>query len=298
MQYVVFVFSSATPGADDSGIFQVWKRKRAFLPTILPPQAASHCNRSFPRKRSSFSPLSSRPRSAATLLPFRPSSTSSCASGSTRERSDGQSSFFFLREVPQGRRAPVLPTRPRSSSIWWALLENVPFLRPSKSYSVLNVAPVGPWLSCKAASFSYVKKRTDVDSKSTSTLLILFLLPSSTRNISVINSVSPFPASVVSLLNTVRPKDVAFHAITTAWLRKWMHAEPISEQLVKENIPGDDRVDTFDEWAAYARSNAIVNLPPYPCLGHLKISDTLRCVRTVDFPSYRNGGACARVFTR
>lgn len=54
--------------------------------------------------------------------------------------------------------------------------------------------------------------------------------------------------------------DVAFHAITTAWLRKWMHAEPISELLVKENAPGDDRVNTFDEWAAYTRSNAIVGL--------------------------------------
>jgi hypothetical protein len=39
-----------------------------------------------------------------------------------------------------------------------------------------------------------------------------------------------------------------------------MHAEPINKQLTKENIPGDDRVNTFDEWAAYARSNAIVSL--------------------------------------
>lgn len=37
-----------------------------------------------------------------------------------------------------------------------------------------------------------------------------------------------------------------------------MHAEPINDQLVKENVPGDDRVNTFDEWAAYTRSNAIV----------------------------------------
>lgn len=55
--------------------------------------------------------------------------------------------------------------------------------------------------------------------------------------------------------------DVAFHAITTAWLRKWMHAEPINELLVRENVPGDDRVNTFDEWAAYTRSNAIVSSP-------------------------------------
>ena len=41
-----------------------------------------------------------------------------------------------------------------------------------------------------------------------------------------------------------------------------MHAEPISEHLVKENIPGDDRVNTFDEWASYARSNAIVRFSP------------------------------------
>jgi hypothetical protein len=33
-----------------------------------------------------------------------------------------------------------------------------------------------------------------------------------------------------------------------------------SQQLAKENIPGDDRVNTFDELAAYARSNAIVSL--------------------------------------
>jgi hypothetical protein len=62
----------------------------------------------------------------------------------------------------------------------------------------------------------------------------------------------------------LHPKDVAFHAITTAWLRKWMHAEPINDLLVKENVPGDDRVNTFDEWAAYTRSNAIVSLTVFP----------------------------------
>lgn len=103
---------------------------------------------------------------------------------------------------------------------------------------------------------------------------------------------------MVSLLNTARPKDVAFHAITTAWLRKWMHAEPISEQLVKENVPGDDRVNTFDEWATYSRSNAIVSILPCPSIRRLKISDVPRCVLTVDFPSYRNSRAYARVFTR
>ncbi|KAI0255554.1 hypothetical protein BJV78DRAFT_1279305 [Lactifluus subvellereus] len=41
--------------------------------------------------------------------------------------------------------------------------------------------------------------------------------------------------------------NVAFHALTTAWLRKWMHAEPISEHLINENAPGEDRVNTFDE---------------------------------------------------
>ena len=38
-----------------------------------------------------------------------------------------------------------------------------------------------------------------------------------------------------------------------------MHAEPIGEQLVKENVPGDVHVNTFEEWAAYTRSNAIVS---------------------------------------
>ena len=40
-----------------------------------------------------------------------------------------------------------------------------------------------------------------------------------------------------------------------------MHAEPISEHLVNENAPGTDSVNTFEEWAEYARSNAIVSPP-------------------------------------
>jgi hypothetical protein len=54
-------------------------------------------------------------------------------------------------------------------------------------------------------------------------------------------------------------KDAAFQAIPTAWFRNWMHAELINDHLFKVNIPGDDPVNTFDEWAAYARSNAIVS---------------------------------------
>jgi len=57
--------------------------------------------------------------------------------------------------------------------------------------------------------------------------------------------------------------DVVFHAITTAWLRKWMHAEPISELLVNENIPGECRVKTFEDWVAYTRSNSILS-PVFP----------------------------------
>jgi len=41
-----------------------------------------------------------------------------------------------------------------------------------------------------------------------------------------------------------------------------MHAEPIRALLVRENTPGEDNVNTFDEWAAYASSNAIVSLLP------------------------------------
>ncbi|KAH9061970.1 hypothetical protein EDB87DRAFT_1682634 [Lactarius vividus] len=40
-------------------------------------------------------------------------------------------------------------------------------------------------------------------------------------------------------------------------LRKWMNAEPISGLLVKENVPGEGAVNTFDEWTTYARFNAI-----------------------------------------
>ena len=78
-----------------------------------------------------------------------------------------------------------------------------------------------------------------------------------------------------------------------------MHAEPISEQLVKENIPGDARVNTFDEWATYARSNAIVS--PVVLASVIRSEHDalmLRLRRTVDLPSYWNGGARAGVFTR
>jgi hypothetical protein len=75
-----------------------------------------------------------------------------------------------------------------------------------------------------------------------------------------------------------------------------MHAEPINEQLVKENIPGDDRVNTFDEWAAYARSNAIVspivlaiviqNLTPF-----IAIQSTFHPIGTAALaPEYLRGG--------
>lgn len=105
--------------ADDIGNpREARRRRRVFLPMIPQPPAASHYNPSFPRRRLSCSPLSSRRRSAATCLPFRPFSMSSCASGSTRARSDGQSSSCFLREAPRRHQALILLTLRRSSSIW------------------------------------------------------------------------------------------------------------------------------------------------------------------------------------
>ena len=155
---------------------------------ILRPPAASHCNPSFPRRRSSSSPLSSRRQSAATCLPFRPFSTSSCANGSTRARSDGQSSSCFLREAPRLRRAPILPTRRRSSSIWCALL--TPFISPFPRL-ISIAASVCAWLSGNAPVVHLqLKMITDFWLGSTSTLPIPFLLPSLIRNTSVINLVS------------------------------------------------------------------------------------------------------------
>jgi len=80
------------------------------------------------------------------------------------------------------------------------------------------------------------------------------------------NSVSnhPLAGSVASRPLYRHSEDVVFHALTTSWLRKWMHTEPISKQLVKENVPGEDRVKTFEDWVTYTRSNAIVSpaVPP------------------------------------
>jgi hypothetical protein len=79
------------------------------------------------------------------------------------------------------------------------------------------------------------------------------------------NSVSnrTLAGSVISRSLHKHSIDVVFHAITTAWLRKWMHAEPISELLVNKNVPGEDRVKTFEDWVGYTHSNAIVS-PVFP----------------------------------
>ncbi|KAI0299027.1 hypothetical protein B0F90DRAFT_1926343 [Multifurca ochricompacta] len=125
--------------------------------------------------------------------------------------------------------------------------------------------------------------------QSTLTLLILILLPSSTRSISVINSVESSDPQTTTygqfILITSILADVAFHAITTAWLRKWMHAEPISELLINENAPGEDRVNTFDEWASYARGNAISTFHP---IGTAALApEYLRGVVAPDFKVHR-----------
>jgi hypothetical protein len=132
LQYVVVCVPSAQRCANGLGIREVRRPGRVFSPMIPPPLAVSRCNPSFPRKRSSSSPLSSRRLSRATCLPSRPFNTSSCASGSTRARSDGQSSSCFLREVPGRSRALIRPTRHRSCFISCALLpSHASFLRSS-----------------------------------------------------------------------------------------------------------------------------------------------------------------------
>jgi hypothetical protein len=81
-----------------------------------------------------------------------------------------------------------------------------------------------------------------------------------------------------------------------------MHAEPIGEQLVKENVPGDVHVNTFEEWAAYTRSNAIVSPVCPHHSSHLekkkKHNTALFAPCAVDFPSYRDGRARTGVLAR
>ncbi|KAH9996169.1 hypothetical protein BJV74DRAFT_828663 [Russula compacta] len=91
---------------------------------------------------------------------------------------------------------------------------------------------------------------------------IVFHLHPFARGSVHINSPDPLSPPVIDPNYFGHGFDVAFHAITTAWLRKWMHAEPIGKQLVKENVPGDVHVNTFEEWAAYTRSNAISTFHP------------------------------------
>lgn len=91
---------------------------------------------------------------------------------------------------------------------------------------------------------------------------IVFHLHPFARGSVHINSSDPLSPPVIDPNYFGHKFDVAFHAITTAWLRKWMHAQPIGELLVKENAPGEDSVNTFDEWAAYSRSNAISTFHP------------------------------------
>ncbi|KAN0118213.1 hypothetical protein V8E52_005474 [Russula decolorans] len=114
---------------------------------------------------------------------------------------------------------------------------------------------------------------------------IVFHLHPFTRGSVHIDSPDPLSPPVIDPKYFGHKFDVAFHAITTAWLRKWMHAEPINDQLVKENVPGDDHVNTFDEWAAYTRSNAISTFHP---IGTAALApEYLRGVVAPDFKVHR-----------
>ncbi|KAI0255558.1 hypothetical protein BJV78DRAFT_684203 [Lactifluus subvellereus] len=114
---------------------------------------------------------------------------------------------------------------------------------------------------------------------------IVFHLHPFTRGSVHINSSDPLSPPVIDPKYFGHKFDVAFHALTTAWLRKWMHAEPISEHLVNENAPGEDRVNTFDEWATYSRSNAISTFHP---IGTAALApEYLRGVVAPDFKVHR-----------
>ncbi|KAI9432683.1 alcohol oxidase [Lactarius indigo] len=114
---------------------------------------------------------------------------------------------------------------------------------------------------------------------------IVFHLHPFARGSVHINSSDPLSPPIIDPKYFGHKFDVAFHAITTAWLRKWMHAEPISKLLVKENTPGEGTVNTFDEWAAYARSNAISTFHP---IGTAALApEYLRGVVAPDFKVHR-----------
>jgi len=114
---------------------------------------------------------------------------------------------------------------------------------------------------------------------------IVFHLHPMARGSVHINSADPLLPPVIDPKYFSNKFDAAFHAITTAWLRKWMHAEPINELLVNENVPGADSVNTFDEWAAYARSNAVSTFHP---IGTAALApEYLRGVVAPDFKVHR-----------
>ena len=48
------------------------------------------------------------------------------------------------------------------------------------------------------------------------------------------------------------------HALTTAWLRKWMKTEPMASLVESSNVPSEKEVSTFDEWKEYSRKTAVV----------------------------------------
>jgi len=114
---------------------------------------------------------------------------------------------------------------------------------------------------------------------------IVFHLHPFTRGSVHINSSDPLTPPMIDPKYFGHEFDVVFHAITTAWLRKWMHAEPISELLVNENVPGEDRVKTFEDWVAYTRSNAISTFHP---IGTAALApEYLRGVVAPDFKVHR-----------
>ncbi|KAI0063317.1 alcohol oxidase [Artomyces pyxidatus] len=91
---------------------------------------------------------------------------------------------------------------------------------------------------------------------------IVFHLYPYSRGYVHIKSNDPLAAPTIDPRYFSNEFDVTTHALTTAWMRKWMETEPIASLIDKPNAPSPKDTSTLDEWKAYVRSNAVSTFHP------------------------------------
>ncbi|VDB91246.1 unnamed protein product [Peniophora sp. CBMAI 1063] len=103
--------------------------------------------------------------------------------------------------------------------------------------------------------------KTPEANASYSTSIVFNLYPFARGSVHI-NSTDPFASPLIDPAYFAHDFDVAMHALTMGWLRKWMQTEPMASLVESANVPNEEEVSTFEEWKEYSRKSAVSTLHP------------------------------------